>query len=74
MRHRKHRLIQARQESFKSITRGYYRNAIGAVVCYDITSRESFNHVQRWIEEATSNGHKALYFILVGNKSDREQE
>jgi len=43
-------LSQAGQESFKSITRGYYKNAVGAVLCYDITSRESFAHVSRWFE------------------------
>jgi len=42
--------IKAGQESFKAITRGYYRNAIGAIVCYDISNRESFNHIARWLE------------------------
>jgi Ras-related protein Rab-4A/Ras-related protein Rab-4B len=41
--------IQAGQESFKSITRGYYRSAAGAILVYDITSRESFSNVSRWL-------------------------
>lgn len=32
-------LVQAGQESFKSITRGYYRSAAGAILVYDITNR-----------------------------------
>jgi GTPase SAR1 family protein len=40
---------QAGQESFKSITRGYYRSAAGAILVYDITSRESFSNVSRWL-------------------------
>ena len=39
----------AGQESFKSITRGYYRSAAGAILVYDITNRESFNNVSRWL-------------------------
>lgn len=31
--------LQAGQESFKSITRGYYRSAAGAILVYDITNR-----------------------------------
>lgn len=43
-------LIKAGQQSFKSITRGYYRSAAGAILVYDITNRESFNNVSRWLE------------------------
>ena len=42
-------VTQAGQESFKSITRGYYRSAAGAILVYDITNRESFNNVSRWL-------------------------
>ena len=41
----------AGQESFKSITRSYYRGAAGALLCYDITRRDTFNHLTRWLEE-----------------------
>ena len=65
---------QAGQESFIAITRGYYRNAIGAIVVYDISSRESFNHISKWLEEAKATGPPSLNFILVGNKSDKQAE
>lgn len=41
----------AGQESFKSITRSYYRGAAGALLVYDITRKETFNHLTRWLEE-----------------------
>lgn len=44
--------LQAGQESFRSITRSYYRGAAGALLVYDITRRETFNHLSRWLDEA----------------------
>jgi Ras-related protein Rab-2A len=38
----------AGQESFRSITRSYYRGAAGALLVYDITRRETFNHLARF--------------------------
>ena len=42
----------AGQESFRSIARSYYRDAAGALLVYDITRRESFTHLGRWLAEA----------------------
>jgi Ras-related protein Rab-2A len=65
-------LCQAGQESFRSITRSYYRDAAGALLVYDITRRESFNHLTRWLEEARQNGNPNMTIMLIGNKSDLE--
>ena len=62
----------AGQESFRSITRSYYRDAAGALLVYDITRRESFNHLNRWLEEARQNGNPHMTIMLIGNKSDLE--
>jgi Ras-related protein Rab-2A len=62
----------AGQESFRSITRSYYRDAAGALLVYDITRRESFNHLNRWLEEARQNGNPNMTIMLIGNKSDLE--
>ena len=64
--------VQAGQESFRSITRSYYRDAAGALLVYDITRRESFNHLGRWLEEARQNGNPNMTIMLIGNKSDLE--
>lgn len=60
----------AGSESFKSITRAYYRSAAGCLLVYDITKRESFNHVSEWLSEAYLHGNPGLCVTLVGNKSD----
>ncbi|CAN0085490.1 unnamed protein product [Pylaiella littoralis] len=60
----------AGQESFRSITRSYYRGAAGALLVYDITRRDTFNHLTRWLEEARQNSNSNMVIMLIGNKSD----
>jgi len=60
----------AGQESFRSITRSYYRGAAGALLVYDITRRETFSHLTRWLEEARKNSSSNMVIMLIGNKSD----
>lgn len=63
--------MQAGQEVYKSITRSYYRGTIGAVLVYDISSRNSFNNVLKWIEETrTYATNERISILLVGNKAD----
>lgn len=62
----------AGQESFRSITRSYYRGAAGALLVYDITRRETFEHVLSWLEDARAHSSTDMAVILVGNKADLE--
>ena len=55
-----------------SITRSYYRGAAGALLVYDITRRDTFNHLTRWLEEARQNSNQNMVIMLIGNKSDLE--
>ena len=41
-----------------------------AVVCYDITSRQSFDNVKSWVEQARQIRGDAVTLIIVGNKID----
>ncbi|CAH9140275.1 unnamed protein product [Cuscuta epithymum] len=63
----------AGQESFRSITRSYYRGAAGALLVYDITRRETFNHLASWLEDAQEHSNPNMTIMLVGNKSDLGQ-
>ena len=60
----------AGQESFRSITRSYYRGAAGALLVYDITRRETFDHLASWLEDARLHANPSMTVMLVGNKSD----
>ena len=64
----------AGQESFKSITRGYYRSACVAIIVYDITDLDSFKHIENWLEECRTNGNKEMTLVLIGNKCDLEKQ
>ncbi|GAM27307.1 hypothetical protein SAMD00019534_104820 [Acytostelium subglobosum LB1] len=64
----------AGQESFRSITRSYYRGSAGALLVYDITRRETFDHLTCWLKEARYYANNNMTIILIGNKSDLEQK
>jgi len=62
----------AGQESFRSITRSYYRGAAGCLLVYDITRRETFNHLTTWLEDARQHSNSNMTIMLIGNKCDLE--
>eukprot|EP01031_Cornospumella_fuschlensis_P025655 gene25655-30986_t len=64
----------AGQESFRSITRSYYRGACAAILMYDITRRETFTNLHRWLEEAKHNSNPDMVIMLVGNKTDLQHK
>ncbi|KAB5595743.1 Small GTPase family Rab protein [Ceratobasidium theobromae] len=57
-------------ESFRSITRSYYRGAAGALLVYDVTSRPSFEHARMWLSDVREHADPNLTCILVANKVD----
>ena len=64
----------AGQERFRSIQASYYKGANGILVVYDITNRKSFENLNSWLIEIEKNGNKNVYKLLIGNKSDLEDE
>ena len=62
--------MQAGQETFKSITRSYYRGSIGVILVYDITNRESFNNIAKWLDETKAYANDKVTALLVANKTD----
>jgi GTPase SAR1 family protein len=39
---------------------------------YDITRKETFDSVDKWIPDLKVNGNKNISIIIIGNKSDLE--
>jgi Ras-related protein Rab-2A len=38
----------AGQESYRSITRSYYKGSIGALLVFDVSRKETFLNIQKW--------------------------
>ena len=60
----------AGQETFRSITRAYYKNSVCSFIVYDVTNRQSFLNVQDWFNECKKQTPKTAMMVLVGNKID----
>ena len=60
----------AGQESFRSIARSYYRDAAGALLVYDVCRRDTFQHLQRWLQETRQYSNAHICITVVGNKTD----
>ncbi|XP_046849089.1 ras-related protein Rab-39B-like isoform X2 [Xenia sp. Carnegie-2017] len=65
----------AGQERFRSITFSYYRDAVGCLIIYDITKKDSFYNITEWYKEAKENvNEEECVFMLIGHKIDKESE
>lgn len=60
----------AGQERYRAVTSAYYRGAVGAMLVYDITKRQTFDHVARWLEELRGHADNNIVIMLIGNKCD----
>jgi small GTP-binding protein len=64
----------AGQEQFRSVMRKYYRNALGAILVYDLVDADSFAALDRWLAEVKSNASEHLVAVLIGNKLDLKEK
>ena len=62
------------QEIYKSLISNFYRNSSLAVLVYSIDSKESFEHVGRWLDELKNQANPDIRIFLVGNKADLEEK
>ncbi|CAG9326144.1 unnamed protein product [Blepharisma stoltei] len=52
----------------------FYNHASAAILIFDLSKRESFKNLNKWISELTLSGIKLPRILLVGNKSDKTEE
>ena len=64
----------AGQERYRSITNAYYKGAKGSLLVYDITNPKSFENLDKWLSDLKTNGEEKISIILIGNKSDLEED
>lgn len=60
----------AGQERYKSVTRSYYRGAMGCLIVYDVTNRSSYESVPQWLSDAKQLAGSDVVVMLIGNKID----
>merc|ERR1712032_1376268 len=63
----------AGQERYRAVTRSYYRGAVGALILYDVTSRDSYKNLPTWLQDAREQAWKDIPIIAVGNKRDLKE-
>jgi len=64
----------AGQEKFSALAPIYYRDAEGAVLVYDITMKESFPKVEKWLKELRNHAGEDIVLVIAGNKCDKDNE
>ena len=64
----------AGQEKFRSLIPMYIREAQIILLIYDISNRESFDSMPKWIQEVLDVKNTEAVFVLIGNKIDLENE
>ncbi|KAJ0261427.1 Ras-related protein RABA2d [Hirschfeldia incana] len=60
----------AGQERYRAITSAYYRGAVGALLVYDITKRQTFANALTWLHELRDHTDSNIVIMMTGNKSD----
>ena len=60
----------AGQEKYKAITGAYYKGSKGALVIYDITRKDTFANIEKWVNDLKTTGDPKITIIIIGNKND----
>lgn len=64
----------AGQETYKSVTRSYFRGASGALLVFDLSRKQTFQHVTDWLNDLRQIAEPDIVVVLVGNKADLTQQ
>lgn len=60
----------AGQERFQAVATAFYRGANGVMLCFDLTHRPSFAHLEQWMERVRLQALPGIPCLLIGCKSD----
>jgi GTPase SAR1 family protein len=56
------------------VTKSYYRGAVGCLLVYDITRRDTYAHLTSWLKDARSLARSDITIVLVGNMKDKHAQ
>lgn len=60
----------AGQERFRTITTTYYKGAQAIIIVFDLTDKDSFDHLKTWLADIDKYAKEGVMKVLVGNKCD----
>ena len=58
------------EERYRTIAKSYYKGAHGIVLIYDITNKNSFKNIKKWISQIKEELSNKISIVLVANKID----
>lgn len=61
-------------ERYRSIVLGHYRAAVGALLVFDLTDRDSWDSLKYWMDTLRENADENIQIALVANKCDLVEE
>ena len=64
----------AGEEKFMSVTKQFYNDSHGAMIVYDLTKKNTFLKINKWIKDIKEKAPKDVVIMIVGNKSDLVNE
>ena len=64
----------AGQERFRTITTSYYRGAHAIAIVFDLTKRQTYEHVQKWMNDINRFAKENVLKLIIGNKIDLKNE
>ena len=64
----------AGSERYRCITTGHYRQAVGALLVFDITERETFNNLDYWLQQLRDNSNEQVQICVMANKCDLHEQ
>lgn len=61
-------------DRYRKVIGKYVKLSSGALVVFDVTSRESFENIPKWITELQNKTDVGLCIVIVGNKTDLKEQ
>ena len=62
------------QEAYRSLINSFYRNSSLAILVYSIDKMETFDNLERWLNDIKTQSNPDIKIILIGNKNDLEEQ
>ncbi|KAJ5069369.1 ras-related protein rab-4a [Anaeramoeba ignava] len=63
----------AGQERFRAVTKSYFRGALGVLLVFDTSRRNTFVHLNTWLSDVNKCTSPDAVIVMIGNKTDIQE-